>query len=162
MIKATVKDLITKMLIEDKLNDLDTLYMIRDGDTVFYVGQSQNPISRLWDHLGHGRALPSRTGRFIHINAPESLAFQIEILSPGEVSNEILEAAKYWSNLAGIKLHFDHGLITQAEQILIAKYAPCFNVVYNRDPTPLPEKYKNPSYHAPDLELTVSDFVPFV
>jgi len=52
------------------------LYVVRDGATVFYVGQSARPIERIQAHLGlgfFGLAGPSTLGRWIEANLPDSL-----------------------------------------------------------------------------------------
>jgi hypothetical protein len=107
--------------------DLD-LYIIRDECTVFYVGQSYQAFSRVWDHIKNGYKARSEVGLFILCNWPKSLNFQIELLSSqerefGEVENNLL----------------------RAEEMLIKKYKPCFNVSQNSDPSPIPESYYPPS-----------------
>lgn len=65
------------------------IYVVRDGDTVFYVGQSASIIQRLWGHMGneiHGgwasfghRA--SDLGRLIRANLPQSRDWIIDLLT---------------------------------------------------------------------------------
>ncbi len=56
------------------------LYLYRDGDTIFYVGRSVQPLERLLQHLG--RALPyapDAVGLVIQENMPESLRWTIDL-----------------------------------------------------------------------------------
>ena len=100
------------------------LYLIRDGETVFYVGQSRNPHNRFLSHLGmDGRSSPSEIGRFIRKNAPTSDAWLFEQYTLEEVG--------------------DHSSVTTAERALIARYRPCFNTTANPDRLPLPAQYKD-------------------
>lgn len=104
------------------------LYIIRDDQVVFYVGQSHCAFSRVWEHLLggiHGHAI---VGRFIIVNWPKSARFTIELLSS--------RSARF-SNLA-------HSL-TEAERLLIEQFTPCFNVSLNGHPSPLPEVYLPPN-----------------
>lgn len=140
MIQTTIKALLA--------GEVDTkgycLYVIRDSDTVFYVGKSQTISSRLWQHLGRDRAngVISTIGQFILLNRPQSGAYQVELFTPQEVLPDSLNY-----------------LADQAEQKLIGDLSPCFNVTYNIKPGKLPTKYRDP--RSPNLETTISDFVPF-
>jgi len=59
-----------------------SLYLFRDGDVVFYVGQSIHPFERLQEHLGQGDPwleAPDRLGQLILNNHPASLAWMMEV-----------------------------------------------------------------------------------
>ena len=56
------------------------LYLIRDDDVVFYVGQSHNAFDRVWDHLRDGFKGRSTVGRFVLCNWPHALHFTVELL----------------------------------------------------------------------------------
>jgi hypothetical protein len=103
------------------------LYLIRDSQVVFYVGQSELAFERVWRHLRDGYKGRSTIGRFILRNWRTSMNFAIELSSS-------LSAA--FSDVANSR--------DAAERYLIEKYAPCFNVSLNRQPTPLPEHYATP------------------
>ena len=60
--------------------DLD-LYLFRDENIVFYVGQSYLAFARVWEHLLSGFKGHSIVGRFIWCNWPKSMSFTIELLS---------------------------------------------------------------------------------
>lgn len=145
MIKATMRD-----LLEGRLDDQDThsyyLYIVRDEEVVFYVGQScHGVVNRLWQHLGRGsfdQGL-SWLGRVIEANLPISLDWIIELREPRHKTHEYFHS----------QLDID-----DTEKELIEELRPCLNVIYNSLPSPLPELYNN---LAPDLETTVSDFIPF-
>ena len=104
------------------------LYLIRDKCTVFYVGQSYQAFGRVWEHIKNGYKARSEVGLFILCNWPKSLNFQIELMSCqaqefDEVENNLL----------------------RAEELLIKRYRPCFNISQNSEPNPIPNSYFPPS-----------------
>ncbi len=104
------------------------LYLFRDEDVVFYVGQSYLAFERVWDHLRNGFKGRSTIGRFILCNWPISLRFSIELMSS--------QSARF--------ANVDHDL-NAAERDLIVELAPCFNDMLNSQPTPLPARYATPN-----------------
>ncbi len=103
--------------------DMD-LYLFRDEEVAFYVGQSYLAFARVWDHLKAGFHGHSLVGRFIWANWPVSMKFRIELLS------------SKFEEFAGV----GHDL-SAAERQLIQNYSPCFNVSLNNQPTPIPNSY---------------------
>jgi len=104
------------------------LYLFRDEEVTFYIGQSHLAFSRVWEHLLGGFKGHSIMGRFIWVNWPKSMKFTIELIgSQAERFNE-----------AGNDLN-------AAERQLIQDLSPCFNVSQNDQPTPLPEHYLPPN-----------------
>ncbi|GAB4417254.1 MAG: hypothetical protein Kow002_03570 [Anaerolineales bacterium] len=104
------------------------LYLFRDEEIVFYVGQSQLAFSRVWEHLKAGFHGHSLIGRFVWCNWPKSMNFTIELLnSKAEQFSEV-----------------EHDL-DAAEQLLIQRWAPCFNISLNKHPHPLPGIYLPPN-----------------
>jgi hypothetical protein len=103
------------------------LYVIRDENTVFYVGQSYLAFNRVWDHIRNGYKWRSDVGRFILCNWPKSMNYEIELLSSG--SQEFAVAG---NDLA------------RAEEMLIRMYKPCLNISQNDEPSPIPEVYLPP------------------
>ena len=104
------------------------LYLLRDEDTIFYVGQSSLAFARVWQHLRNGFRGRSIVGRFIWSNWPKSLNFQIELLS---------SRAAQFAMVA-------HNL-NAAEGTLIRQWSPCFNEALNHQPTLLPHGYFPPN-----------------
>jgi len=104
------------------------LYMFRDEDVVFYVGQSHLAFARVWEHLFSGFKGHSIIGRFVWCNWPTSMRFTIELLSSQSEQFKIV----------GNDLN-------AAERLLIQHGAPCFNVSQNRQPTPIPHPYLPPN-----------------
>ena len=104
------------------------LYLFRDDDVVFYVGQSYLAYDRVWQHITDGYKARSIVGRFILCNWPGSMHFTIEL----------------WSSQADRFAEVNHDL-NAAERLLIEQNAPCFNEALNRRPTPLPDQYPPPS-----------------
>jgi hypothetical protein len=104
------------------------LYLFRDEDVVFYVGQSQLAFDRVWEHLLSGFKGHSMMGRFVWCNWPRSMSFTIELLSSRstqfcDVQNEL----------------------NASERQLIQSCSPCFNVSLNHRPTTLPPSYLPPN-----------------
>ena len=107
--------------------DLD-LYLFRDNDVVFYVGQSQLAFSRVWDHLKAGFHGHSIIGRFMWCNWPASMKFTIELLS---AQSEQFEDAG--------------NDLSASERLLIQRWSPCFNISQNNQPMSLPNSYLPPN-----------------
>ena len=104
------------------------LYLFRDENVVFYVGQSYFAFARVWEHLINGFKGHSIVGRFIWCNWPKSMSFTIELLSSqsmqfDDVRNEL----------------------NASERFLIQHWTPCFNISQNSQPTPLPNSYLPPN-----------------
>jgi len=104
------------------------LYLFRDENVVFYVGQSYLAFARVWEHLLNGFKGHSIVGRFVWCNWPSSMNFTIELLSSrseqfSDVRNEL----------------------NASERLMIQRWSPCFNVSLNDQPTPLPNTYLPPN-----------------
>ncbi len=104
------------------------LYLFRDDEVVFYVGQSQLAFDRVWEHVRDGFKGRSVMGRFILCNWPGSMKFTIELSSSqssrfAEVGNDL----------------------DAAERMLIEAWSPCFNEALNRHPARLPQRYAPPT-----------------
>lgn len=107
--------------------DLD-LYLFRDTDIAFYVGQSHLAFARVWEHLLSGFKGHSIVGRFVWCNWPQSMNFTIELLSS--------QSGQF--SVVGNDL-------SASERLLIQHWSPCFNVSQNRQPTSLPDSYLPPN-----------------
>jgi hypothetical protein len=103
------------------------LYLCRDHEVVFYVGQSYVAFDRVWQHILDGFKGRSLLGRFILCNWPTSMRFMVELHDARSAD---------FSDVG-------HDL-NAAERTLIERYAPCFNETLNRHPTPLPARYAPP------------------
>jgi len=104
------------------------LYLFRDENVVFYVGQSYLAFARVWEHLLNGFKGHSIVGRFVWCNWLSSMNFTIELLSSrseqfSDVRNEL----------------------NASERLMIQRWSPCFNVSLNDQPTPLPNTYLPPN-----------------
>jgi hypothetical protein len=107
--------------------DLD-LYLFRDENVVFYVGQSYLAFARVWEHLINGFKGRSTVGRFVWCNWPTSMSFTVELFNSqsgefDDVGNEL----------------------SASERLLIQRWSPCFNIAQNIQPTPLPNSYLPPN-----------------
>ncbi|MBL8098458.1 MAG: hypothetical protein JNK81_04715 [Anaerolineales bacterium] len=100
------------------------LYIFRDEDVVFYVGQSHLAFARVWEHLLSGFKGHSMVGRFVWCNWPKSMNFTIELMS--SQSEQFIDVQND---------------LSASERLLIQKWSPCFNVSLNNQPTPIPTSY---------------------
>ncbi len=119
------------------------LYLIRDEEVHFYIGKSDAAFYRIWQHILDGYKGRSTVGRFILCNWRASMNFTIELMSSRSSSFADQEN--------------DRDAI---ERSLITKYSPCFNVVSNPKPTPLPAKYlptTSPIQHARHLGKVIRE-----
>jgi hypothetical protein len=107
--------------------DLD-LYLFRDVDVVFYVGQSSLAFARVWEHLLSGFKGHSIVGRFVWCNWPRSMNFIIELLSSKSQEFEVVANE-----------------LSASERLLIQRWSPCFNISQNDQPTALPNSYLPPN-----------------
>ena len=106
------------------------LYLFRDAQVVFYVGQSHLAFVRVWEHIVQGYKARSVVGRFILANWPYSMRFTIEMISS-----------------SSSRFVFIGNEINAAERSLIEQYSPCFNETMNPRLTPVPAQYQR--YNAP-------------
>jgi hypothetical protein len=104
------------------------LYLFRDEEVVFYVGQSYLAFARVWEHLLGGFHGHSIVGRFVWCNWPKSMKFTIELSSS--------QSAQFTA--VGNDLN-------AAERLLIQQWSPCFNISLNSQPTPVPGLYLPPN-----------------
>lgn len=127
------------------------IYLLRDGEIVFYVGQSERAFDRVWQHIRDGYKGQSKIGRFILCNWPLSMNFTLELHSSHSL--KMLDLAQLTS-LVGINPALP------VEKALIEKYSPCFNHLLNPDPTPLPGRYSPttaPLTHARSLKKIIRE-----
>lgn len=119
------------------------LYMIRDGETVFYVGQAGNPYNRFLSHIeGFGGNGPSHVGEFLFANAPRSGAWLFEQYTIEECRPFVEEyRATFFKAPRALGDYFG---LDEAEKSLIKHYRPCLNTAMNPNPLPIPEQYVNP------------------
>ena len=106
------------------------LYLFRDDEVAFYVGQSHLAYDRVWQHIYDGYKARSVVGRFVLCNWPGSMRFTIELWSSQD------------DRFAGIGHDLD-----AAERLLIEQHAPCFNEALNRRPTSLPDRAQPQQTH---------------
>jgi hypothetical protein len=104
------------------------LYLFRDDQVVFYVGQSYNAFERVWEHLHGGFKGRSVVGRFVLCNWPHSMKFIIELMNSKSPRFDPVGNGP-----------------DAIEQYLIERLSPCFNEAMNSHPKPLPSRYSPPN-----------------
>ncbi len=121
------------------------LYLVRHEDTVFYIGQSHNPLERLHAHMGLMQYEMSDLGACILGNVPDSHSWQVELYTLPELADAVTRNYGYQLPRYDIDI---------AEASMIRLHRPCFNVTYNRNPSPLPEAYAKYTEQRPNASST--------
>ncbi len=131
MITLSLGDILNDRVDLDSREELFQLYVIREGDTVFYVGMTTRTVlERIWEHCGLSAIGGcDEIGRFVMDHLPESGAWHVDLMEVQEVDPAL-----------GDRRGAYH--IRKAEQKLIARLRPCLNHTGNGHPAPLPEHYK--------------------
>jgi len=145
MITSTIGDLLDGNL---DLVDIEGhhVYMVRDGEVVFYVGKSKDPVERLLGHCGRGGWVfggKSALGYLIEANSPEARQWQVELLTITDCEPYV--KWRWWSGQRHLwteeeRRFKEKNVIADCEVALIDRYRPCLNSIDNPHPTPLPEK----------------------
>jgi hypothetical protein len=137
------------------------VYVIRDEQTVFYVGQSQNTYNRFLAHLGlDERTGASLVGTFIRENAPASGAwlfeqYTVEECRPFVEQRRAALPEEIRAFFAATGNHYD---ADDAEEALIKLHRPYFNTAKNPHSLPLPGCYKS-SYRDGLLDDNAVDYI---
>ena len=143
MKQQTIKEVLSE---DGDVQEADyRLYLVREGETVFYVGQAKNTYNRLLAHLGmDGRSAPSAIGQLILENVPVSDAWLFEeyTLEEGEAFVTAYRATLPQQMQAFYRENGSGYDVDLAEDAMIKLYRPCLNTALNPDPTPLPEQYQ--------------------
>ncbi len=136
------------------------IYLVRDRETVFYVGKSLDPVRRIYEHLGWDRGEKedkSELGRLIIQNLPKSLHWKIELLKLRDCEFEVAKImVKFTQSSEGMliedfieeiekyrlecEINLD-GAMRWAETAFILFYHPCLNKQRNYFPSPVPTRY---------------------
>lgn len=115
-----------------------TIYLVRDGATVFYIGLSKlNVVERLRAHMGRafrGHVSKSDLGLFIEANLLDSESWVIEIFTAEECRWAVPDGDSY------VRIS-----PADAEWCMIRHFKPCLNKTANEERAkPLPAHYKLP------------------
>lgn len=181
MITYSIKD----ALIDKSKHSPGYVYVIRDEEVIFYVGKSQDPIHRLFQHLGIGDAwgraaytgeefaqllsvqspilttktfFSSSIGTCIRENAPSSLLWSFDIYEKQDAVNVVIQAGldQTFPRLVGLMQGGWYEQSTIIEAILIEEMKPFLNRLQNEHERLLPEKYR-PKELLPDEDIQIGD-----
>lgn len=121
------------------------LYIYRDGEAVFYVGRSINPLERLLQHLGREKPyFPDAVGMVIWDNLPASLAWSVDLYTlvecvPYVAQHKLAALSAFQRELA--QAPYSKQSVAIAEDALIRAYQPYLNVQGRTYHNPLPDRY---------------------
>ncbi len=127
--------------LDDKLVDMSShyLYIYRDREVIFYVGQANRPRLRLYEHLGirGARGGGDNVGQIMHDNHPASLSWTVELYTLADCEPFVAEVstpkelAQYQKQLIRLAERFDYdrlkAAMALAEVALIDHFRPCMN-----------------------------------
>lgn len=127
--------LTVRELANGKTHSADVgVYVWRDGDVVFYVGQSSSVNDRLLSYLGHGPlagwGYGSRLYTLLRDNFPAARDWQIDVYAPEEIALN--------RDSMGI---VNASYLREVEDIMIHRLRPCLNATNNKNGLPLPARY---------------------
>jgi predicted GIY-YIG superfamily endonuclease len=106
------------------VNKCYSVYLIRDGNTVIYIGKSRNPLKRLFQHFGH----LSRPSLFYLDYKPYARHWTVELYTIEECEEVTGKRCRSMAN---------------AEIAMIQHFHPCANTTYNLAPSAYPPSYKS-------------------
>lgn len=146
MIQTTMQAILNDTITSQQLQD-HYLYLVRDEEVVFYVGQVLNPVERLESHVGlHWRRSKSLFGKLFERYHPGSLEWRVELYRLADCADLLEQYIMPELPSYTLELYYDParlaGSITWAERALIRHHRPCLNDRSNPNPTLLPERYK--------------------
>ena len=125
-----------------------SLYVVRDGETVFYVGKTRQIEARLALHLEHR----SLIGTLITRNKPQSDAWQVDLIAAEDCQDIVRAIFPPVKDISAdeVAAFFGHPppdspravSVEKAERALIRFLHPCLNAIHNIEPGRLPERYR--------------------
>ncbi len=165
MIKQTIREAI----MDDSAIIPGYVYVVRDGDVIFYVGISRDPTFRLCQHLGiadgwnaytYSRKrliqdmengadtsgfFGSQVGACILNNAPESLGWSFDIYEKEDTiavikRTNLAQAFPRMLEMMEVNWYEQRTIV---ENALIEELKPCLNSSNNAHERNIPEKYKS-------------------
>jgi hypothetical protein len=115
-----------------------TIYVVRNGDDIFYVGKSDDDcFVRLRSHLGcefRGKRSVSSLGELVLRNLPEAREWSVEFYTNAETKRVV--PRRFYEGFVDWPTEY-------AELAMIQTLRPCLNVKLNSlHPHELPAKYK--------------------
>lgn len=158
---------IKEALLDDSSTIPGFVYVVRDGEVIFYVGISQSPTLRICQHVGMADAHElycspqkfiedmetkktksyrwtcSPVGSCILDNAPESLNWSFDVYEKADAI-EVIKRIGYAKIFPNLLPMMEHGWYDQrqlVENALIDELKPCFNRMGNNHPSAVPDRY---------------------
>jgi hypothetical protein len=130
----------------DPTNEPHCIYVVREGECIFYVGQSTDIVNRLFEHFEHtGRGSSSRLGSFYDEHKDKSDSWQIDLYTLDDCEPYIVQ---YTSMSLNVYRNGSQMSIDKAEKTMMRHFHPCLNKRNNPDPSQLPDKYIDEIYRS--------------
>lgn len=155
----TIKDVFDgTYAAEDLPEEAYRIYVVREGEIVFYIGQSSDVPNRLLEHFAHiGRGSSSALGGFYDEHKEKSSSWEIDLYTVTDCAPLVREALGMTE-----EAYYRHNprLVSKIEKAMMKRFSPCLNSMGNENQTPLPEKYLD-TYYA-KLEDNAVDYLAFL
>lgn len=133
MLEVSIDDIINGDWAELDPDDLPyCIYVVRENETVFYVGKSERSLNRLEEHFSPSsrRSSGGAIGKFYRQHIEESHRWKIRLYT-------LEDCQPYIQHLPAPKRQ----LLSYVEIAMIQHFRPCLNVKNNPNPSRLPDKY---------------------
>lgn len=119
------------------------VYVVREGETILYVGRSSDPERRLREHFGQPwRSSGSAISVLFEQYPEEALAWQVDVYTLGECQPYVVSYLHRLPEVYRDPAHYEESM-RDAEIAMILHLRPCLNVSNNPSPSRLPDKYLN-------------------
>lgn len=136
MIVTTIKEILRDTVRDDESENF-RIYVVRDAETVFYVGKAERRhiLERVREHFGEGTFSwahgLSPLGALVRANAPSSEAWKVELMTVSDYTPSVQKHSPWYKTPDA----------SIAERAMIQELCPCLNVTHNPNGQRLPEKY---------------------
>jgi len=117
------------------------IYVVRERETVFYVGRSWDPQQRLREHFGLSWRSSGGTISSLYEQYPEeALGWQIDLYTLEECEPQVVVYLHRRLEVYQNPAHYEKSM-RDAEVAMILHLRPCLNVSNNPSPSRLPDQY---------------------
>ena len=131
MQRATIGEILDRTL-QREVTDC-RIYLVRDDDIAFYIGQSSTIYDRLESHMGMDwKQEPSILGEHVFAHLPQSREWVVELFSLQDCEQVTVDymvgKGLFWYTK---EIYYERGGVDFAEQAMIVLHHPLLNSTYN-------------------------------